>query len=69
MQLLKVAPFALRIAVADADLQVRGEGGHPDPEIRGGATSFWSENKGGGPAGPLPWIRHWIVLGRKPLRL
>ena len=23
------------VAVADADLQIRGGGGHPDPEIRG----------------------------------
>ena len=30
-----------------------GGGGHPDPEIRGG----------GGPPGPLPWIRHcWTEM-------
>ena len=44
MQLLKDAAFAIRIAVADPDLQVRWEGGHPDPETRG-AASVWSENK------------------------
>ena len=26
------------IAVADSDLQIRGRGGHPDPEKRGGAV-------------------------------
>ena len=67
MQLLKDAVFAIRIAVADPDLRVKGGGGHPDPEIRG-VASVWSENKEGGPPGPLPLIRHWIVLGRK-LRL
>ena len=46
-----------------------GEGGHPDPEIRGGGVVFkkcfsalrvsvWSKNKAGpGPPGSLPWIR------------
>ena len=49
MQLLKDAAFAIRIAVADSDLQVRGGGGgHPDPEIRG-VASVWSENKEGRP--------------------
>ena len=46
MQLLKDAAFAIRIAMGDPDLQVRGRGGgHPDPEIRG-VASVWSENKG-----------------------
>ena len=45
MQLLKDAAFAIRIAMGDPDLQVRGGGGHPDPEIRG-VASVWSENKG-----------------------
>ena len=56
----------------------RGEGGeeggrlHPDPEIRRRQSpkkffsalwaSVWSKNKGSGPPGPLPWIRHWYVL-------
>ena len=53
MQLLKDAAFAIRIAMGDPDLQVRGGGGHPDPEIRG-VASVWSENKGEGPPGPLP---------------
>ena len=54
MQLLKDAAFAIRIAVADPDLQVRGGGGHPDPEIRGRAASVWSENKGGRPSRAPP---------------
>ena len=43
------------ITVTDADLQIRGGGGHVDPEIRGGAVSkksfsalrasIWSRNK------------------------
>ena len=46
MQLLKDAAFAIRIAMGDPDLQVRGGGGgHPDPEIRE-VASVWSENKG-----------------------
>lgn len=58
--------------MADLDLQVKGgggggggeEGGHPDPEMRGGpglknffSASVWSKNKGGkgdGPLGPSP---------------
>ena len=49
-----------------------GGGGHPDPEIRGEVglkknsfsalrASAWSKNKGEGPHGPLPWIRHCII--------
>ena len=51
---------------------VGGGGGHPDPEIRGGRpkqyfsafrASVWSKYKGGPrPLGPLPWLRHWLVL-------
>ena len=48
--------------VADPDLQIRGEPGHPDPDITGGGTvskkivsalwaSVWSNNQGGGGAG------------------
>ena len=42
--------------MADPDLQIRGGGHHPDPEIRGGGgglqknlfwASFWLKNKGG----------------------
>ena len=40
MQLLKDAAFAIRIAVADPDLQVRWEGGHRDPETREGGLSL-----------------------------
>ena len=49
--------------MTDPDLQIRGEPGHPGPEIRGGGfsknffsavrVSVWSKNKGA-----LPWIRH-----------
>ena len=49
--------------MADPDLQIRGGGGHPDPEIRGGddlkknyfrhlGPQFGLKEKGGGPAGP-----------------
>ena len=63
-------------SVADPDLQIRGRGGHPDPEIKGGGrggglkkksflalrASVWSENKGGGRAPRyLTWIRHWSL--------
>ena len=54
-------------AVADPDLQIRGEGhSHPDPVIRGGElvsnkifsalhAPVWSKNMGGlGPSGPSP---------------
>ena len=54
-------------SVADLDLQIRGGGGHLDPEIRWGPsrkkknvsalrTSVWSTNKRGGraPPGPSP---------------
>ena len=52
--------------VADPDLQIRGEPGHPDPEITGGTVSkkivsalwasVWSNNQGGGGwgGGPSP---------------
>ena len=53
--------------MADPDFQIRGGGGHPDPEITGGArppknifsalwASFWPKNKEGGadPLGPSP---------------
>ena len=47
-------------ALANPDLQIRGGGGHPVPEIRGGnrsqknffsalRVSVWSKHKGGGP--------------------
>ena len=46
-----------RVTVADPDLQIRGGGGHPDPDIKGGRsqknffsalrTSVWSKNKEG----------------------
>ena len=49
--------IVLLTAMADPDLQIRGGGGHPDPEITGGGlqkdfffalrASFWSKNKGG----------------------
>ena len=50
------------IPVADADLQIKGGPGHPDPEIRGAWfekkffsalwASVWFKNKGGGVGGP-----------------
>ena len=50
--------------MTDPDFQIRGGGGHLDPEIRGAQSpkqfflalraSFWSKNKGGRPLGPLP---------------
>ena len=51
------------------DLQIRGGGGHSDPEIRGGAVSktFFQPfglqfglkiREGGGPPGPFPRIHH-----------
>ena len=52
MQLLKDAAFAIRIAVADPDLQVRWEGGHPDPETRGGGLSLVWKQGGGPPRAP-----------------
>ena len=66
--------ISTRVAVADADLQIRGGWGSSNPGIRGegGArlqkifsalwASVWSKNKGGvGPPGPLTWIRHLVV--------
>ena len=56
--------------MADPHLQIKGGGGHPDPEIRGEErdqkifsalwASVWSKNKWarGRPPVPLPWIRH-----------
>ena len=50
-----------------------GGGGHSDPEIKGVGgggskknfsalrASFWSKSQGGGPPGPFPWIRHWLL--------
>ena len=52
------------ISLADPDLQIRGGGGHSDPEIRGeGGLKFfftafrgsvWCKNKGGGGGGRAP---------------
>ena len=36
-------------SVADPDLQIRGRGGHPDPEIKGGG---WSQKNLFRPFGP-----------------
>ena len=33
-------------AVADPDLQIRGEGSHPDPEISGGRSQFFFGSSG-----------------------
>ena len=68
----------LFVTVPDPDFEIRlgGGGDHPDPSIRGGRdwspkkffsafrASVWSKNRGGrgGPAGPLPWIRHFVNL-------
>ena len=52
-------------ASADPDLQIRGGGGHPDPEIKGMGRSkkiffppfgpqFGPEVRGAGPPGPTP---------------
>ena len=68
--------ISTRVAVADADLQIRGGGrvGVIQPWDKGGSgarlqkifsalwASVWSKNKGGvGPPGPLTWIRHLVV--------
>ena len=65
------------VTVPDPDFEIRGgRGDHPDPSIREGrdwspqnffsalGASVWSKNRGGrgGPAGPLPWIRHCVNL-------
>ena len=48
--------------------------GHPDPEIRGGGAvskkiffgpSFGLKRRGGGPPGPLPWVRHCSTITLK----
>ena len=55
--------------VADSELQIRGEPGHPDPEIKGGGGGGRSQKKMFQPFGPqfgltirggrpLPWIHH-----------
>ena len=59
--------------VADSDLEIRGEPGHPDPEITGGEgggtvskkmfqpflPQFGLTIRGGGWGGrPLPWIHN-----------
>ena len=64
--------------MANPDLQIRGGGGHPDPEITGEGrgikknfpalrTSVWSKNKGGpGPPPPdLPLNVYGIQLIEK----
>ena len=58
----------MQIAVADPDLKIRGEPGHPDPEIRGNRPQkkIWGPfgpqfglklNGEPGGSAPLPWIR------------
>ena len=51
------------ILVADPDLQMGGGGRgllSPDPGMGGGRPQFGLKisGGGGGPPGPLPWIRH-----------
>ena len=54
----------------DPDLQIRGGGGGGEKRraqcqkktFSALRASVWSKNKGGGPPGPLPWIRHWNML-------
>ena len=63
---MRTLRFFIKYSVADPDLQIRGGGGHPDPEIRGGPVNFfWPsglilvyKGVGAGPSGPLHWIRH-----------
>ena len=70
-------------SVADPDLQIRGRGDHPDPEIKGGGrggglkkksfsalrASVWSENKGGGRAGPpVPHLDPPLVIADGRIR-
>ena len=58
-----VTPYP--VSVADPDLQIRGGGSHPDPEMRCGGevskiyflalwASVWSKNGGWGPLLDLP---------------
>ena len=54
--------------VSDPDLEISGGASHPDPQIRGARSPkknfqpfgphFGLKLGGGGPSGPLPWIRH-----------
>ena len=68
--------ISTRVAVANADLQIRGEGGgviqpwdkggrgRPSPKdfFRPYGPQFGLKTKGGvGPPGPLTWIRHLVV--------
>ena len=48
------------VAVADPDLQIRGEGEQSQKNFFLALwASVWSKNKGGGGVpGSLPWIRH-----------
>ena len=67
----QVSRFTMIACSGGPDLQIRWGPGHPDPEIRGAAVSkkcfsalqasVWSNIKGGGPPGALPWIHHWPV--------
>ena len=68
---------SLSLSAMDPGLQIRGEPIHPDREIRGGPSlkkmffqSFGPQSgmkiMGGGPPGPLPWIRHGLSYGRPP---
>ena len=65
------------VTVPDPDFEIRGGGGRssrPFDKGREGLVSqkifsaprasVWSKNRGGrgGPAGPLPWIRHCVNL-------
>ena len=70
---------SLSLSAMDPGLQIRGEPVHPDREIRGGPSlkkmffqSFGPQSgmkiMGGGPPGPLPWIRHGLLNGSPPLR-
>ena len=65
---------SLSLSAMDPGLQIRGEPVHPDREIRGGPSlkkmffqSFGPQSgmkiMGGGPPGPLPWIRHGLSYG------
>ena len=60
-------PIYRRVAVADPDLQIRGRRGRsPKKVFSARRASDFSKNKGRGAARPrpLPWIRHWVVIGK-----
>ena len=74
---MRTLRFFIKYSVADPDLQIRGGGGHPDPEIRGGPVnffglqaSFWSKNKGvGASTGSATSISHQTAPSRSNTKI